>query len=478
MNYIEPGTQIVDELNAVHTLAKKIGEGGQGTVWINQGKNRIVKLMRHRDPERLRRQLIRVRNLDLSGLCVARPIALLKPPHIGYVAEFLKEMVPIKGLMATSDEDILPFYLDSGGLRRRLRLLAHVGEALLGLHAKGAIYSDISPNNIFVSESVEATEAWLIDLDNVTQTKSPEFSVYTPGYGAPEVVTGKELTDTYSDMWAFAVLCYQTLTLNHPLIGDMVDDGEPELEEKAYRGELPWVNSQEDYSNESSVGIPAEYVLGWEKNPTTKEQEDSQLMKLARQTFEVGKRDRTKRPSIAKWVDALHAAADFTIRCPSCEGTYFANEVECPWCEEPRPSVSIIGVSRWQKYQKSKENRQLVFDSRTLISPVKLVFTNEMILTKRLTLSLSGKNSRHEHIKFERIPRGVKISLFHNESAWYAERTKETDPKTKEPYFEISSKKRLLNKSIVIKQGTWVIFPQEPTKSQRIFQISIRGGQR
>ena len=78
-----------------------------------------------------------------------------------------------------------------------------------------------------MSESVEATEAWLIDLDTVTQTKSPEFSVYTPGYGAPEVVTGKELTDTYSDMWAFAVLCYQTLTLNHPLIGDMADDGEP-----------------------------------------------------------------------------------------------------------------------------------------------------------------------------------------------------------------------------------------------------------
>ena len=60
----------------------------------------------------------------------------------------------------------------------------------------------------------------------------------------------------------------------------MVDDGEPELEEKAYRGELPWVILQEDYSNESSVGIPAEYVLGWERNPTTKEQEDSQLMKL------------------------------------------------------------------------------------------------------------------------------------------------------------------------------------------------------
>ena len=56
-----------------------------------------------------------------------------------------------------------------------------------------------------------------------------------------------------------------------------------------------------------------------------------------------------KDPSIAKWVDALHAAADFTIRCPSWKGTHFANEVECPWCEEPRPSVCIAGVFRWQR---------------------------------------------------------------------------------------------------------------------------------
>lgn len=462
MNYITPGTQIVDEANVVHTLAKKIGEGGQGTVWINDQRNRIIKLMSHKDPDRLRLQLIRVRNLDLAGLCVARPLALLKPPYIGYVAEFLKEMVPIKGLMSTSDEDILPFYLKSGGLRRRLRLLAHVGEALLGLHARGAIYSDISPNNIFVSESIEATEAWLIDLDNVTQSKSPEFSVYTPGYGAPEIVTGRALTDTYSDMWAFAVLCYQTLTLNHPLIGDMVHDGEPELEEKAYRGELPWVNSQEDNSNESSIGIPVEYVLGWEKNPTTMEREDSQLMKLARQTFEVGKRDRTERPSIAKWVDALHAAADFTIGCPSCEGTYFANELECPWCEEPRPSVCKVGVFRWQP--KPGEDAHAIL---TLPSPIKLPFVNDLTITKRLTLSDPQGNQRDPHIRFEKTRRGINVYCCSHETAWLAF----VDQENRQTFNEIS------NRPILLTDGIWQIFPKNPTISQRIFQISIRGGQ-
>ena len=67
---------------------------------------------------------------------------------------FFKETVPIKGLATTADEDILPFYLDSVDYVEDFGLLAHVGEALLGLHAKHAIYSDISPNNIFVSESV------------------------------------------------------------------------------------------------------------------------------------------------------------------------------------------------------------------------------------------------------------------------------------------------------------------------------------
>ena len=39
-----PTHQVVDEAGAVHTLAKRIGAGGQGEVWLAKGGRRIVKL--------------------------------------------------------------------------------------------------------------------------------------------------------------------------------------------------------------------------------------------------------------------------------------------------------------------------------------------------------------------------------------------------------------------------------------------------
>ena len=47
------------------------------------------------------------------------------------------------------------------------------------------------------------------------------------------LVLGKSGVNTLTDAHAFAVIAFQTLCLIHPLMGDLVLDGEPELEEKA-----------------------------------------------------------------------------------------------------------------------------------------------------------------------------------------------------------------------------------------------------
>ena len=171
----EATRQVIDETGAIHRLKRRIGRGGQGDVWLADGGRRIVKLMRHgRRAETLRRQLIFVRRLDLKGLHVARPIAVLRRPHIGYVAEFLEDMTSIKELIEAPAEGLLEWHIATGGLRRRLRLLAHAGEAIRGLHARGVIYADVSHNNVFVSAPIHADEAWLIDLDNLQDLLLPQ----------------------------------------------------------------------------------------------------------------------------------------------------------------------------------------------------------------------------------------------------------------------------------------------------------------
>lgn len=436
-----PTHQVVDEAGAVHTLAKKIGAGGQGEVWLAEGGRRIVKLLRPgADAEVLRRQFAFVRRLDLGGLHVAKPIAVLKKPHVGYVAEFLGDMVSIKTLLEAPSKDLVRWHIDTGSLRRRLRLLAHAGEALLGLHAKGVVYADVSHNNVFVSEPVGAVESWLIDLDNLSHESDPRLAIYTPGYGAPEVVAGTSGCTSLSDAWAFAVLAWHTLTLHHPFIGDLVNDGEPELEDEAFAGRLPWVGHSTDDRNRCSKGLPSELVLA------------GRLMELAKRTFEDGVTDRKKRTSLSDWVDRLHVAADQTVRCPVCAGTYFVTSTDCPWCEAPRPLVTPVRLTRWQP------DKGLV-DGATRLWQLPL--TEEgLVLSRRVTEGQTGVVGRAPHVELTPVQRGVSVRAAPGCTAWVAPADRVDSER-----HEVSGRGR------IIPPSGWMVFFEEPGKPQRVAVI-------
>lgn len=433
--------QVVDEVGAVHTLVKKIGAGGQGEVWLAEGGRRIVKLLRAgANAEILRRQFSFIRRLDLGDLHVAKPIAVLKKPHIGYVAEYLDDMVPIKALLEAPAKDLLQWHIDSGSLRRRLRILAHAGEALLGLHSKGVVYGDISHNNVFVSEPIRAVEAWLIDLDNLSHESDPQRAIYTPGYGAPEIVTGNSGCTSFSDAWAFAVLVWHTLTLHHPFIGDLVNDGDPELEAQAFAGHLPWVGHSTNDSNRCTTGLPSELVLA------------SRLMELAKRTFEEGVMDRKKRASISEWVDRLHTAADQTILCANCGGTYFVTSSECPWCDAPRPSFSRAKLTRWHP-------EKGIVNGATRLWPLPL--TEEgIVLTRRVTEGLTGVVSRAPHIELTLVPNGVKVLAAAGCTAWVA------------PINKVNSEcHKVSGRGRIIPSNGWLVFFDKPDKPQRVATI-------
>lgn len=433
--------QVIDESGAVHTLSMRIGAGGQGEVWLTEGGRRIVKLLHPRsDAETLRRQFTFVRRLALDGLHVAKPIAVLKPPHVGYVAEFLGDMVSVKALMEAPPSDLLRWHIDTGGLRRRLRLLAHAGEALLGLHARGVVYADVSHHNVFVSEPVHATEAWLIDLDNLSHESDPRRAIYTPGYGAPELVARSAGCTSLSDAWAFAVLVWQTLTLTHPFVGDMVNDGEPELEDEAFAGRLPWVGHSTDDCNRCSTGLPADLVLA------------GKLMELARRTFEEGVTDRKRRTSVSDWVDRLHAAADQTVACPECSGTYFVTEATCPWCDAPRPSVAPVRIARWQP------DKGLVEGAMRL---GQLPLTSEgLLLPRRVTEGITGLAGRAPHVEIVPVDRGVSVRAHAGCTAWVA-----PVGKADQERHDVSGRAR------IIPPNGWMVFFEEPDKPQRVAVI-------
>lgn len=399
---------VVDENGTVYTLERCLGRGGQGAVWLARGGRHVVKLLsRGRDREALRRQIASVKRMDIRALHVARPLALLRSPDIGYVAEFLAEMAPIGTLLAPpKGTSVAAWYQATGGLRRRLRLLAHAGEALAGLHAHGLIYGDVSHHNVYVSVPVEAVEAWLIDLDNLRHDSDLESAVYTAGYGAPEVVNGKAGPTSFSDAWGFAVLAFHTLTLLHPFCGNLVDEGEPELEEEAFAGRLPWVDHATDERNRSTWGIGRGTVLS------------KRLAKLARLTFEEGRDDRTKRPGVSAWVEELHRAADRAVRCGGCGGNYLLDMPRCPWCDCPQEPSLRVEIRRWEP------GSGIVAVMGAL---EELVLARKPLpLRRRHTHGESGVRARTVDVVLEPLGDGVRVHA-HGAQLWV------TDPGVTEP---------------------------------------------
>ena len=269
------------------------------------------------------------------------PKALIVKPRAGYVMELMDGLVPLEQLLTQAqqaflDGEGLSGYLASGGLRRRLRLLARLARVMARLHGLGIAHGDLSPKNVFVSESHEHAEVWLIDCDNLTYAvRDSSLQLYTPDYGAPELLCGERGISTYTDIWSFAVMAFQLLTVLHPFkSGDLVDQ-DSEREEPALRGELPWVDHPEDESNRASLGIPRELVC----TPV--------LRDLFDRCFRIGVLDAGERPLMAEWAEAFEAAVAVQVLCDTehdgCGSTFLWNrDLCCPFCDMAQPAGSVL----------------------------------------------------------------------------------------------------------------------------------------
>lgn len=347
--------QIVDVNGNIHYLGSKIGEGGQGAVYRTKDPSLAIKLVTDSEgnpiTDRSSRkkyiaQLERMRILPLPDMHLAKPVVLLAEPYVGYVMRLLSDMTSVqKSFIAPPQTNLSEFYLHSGGLRRRLIVLAKIAQLLNELHSIPLVYADISPGNIFVSSDLDSSEVWLIDADNLQYESKVGSFIYTPSFGAPEVVSEKSGVDTLTDVYSFAIMAYWILTQQHPFLGSAIEDSggwdddsdDEDMEEKAYRGELPWVNDSEDDSNSTNSGIPPSLVIS------------KRLMQLFRATFEEGRLNPIKRPSIQLWINVLQQAADMTIACRECKSTYYVHSdlLACPFCKTKRPAFLYLQSRRW-----------------------------------------------------------------------------------------------------------------------------------
>ena len=132
-------------------------------------------------------------------------------------------------------------------------------------------------------------------------------------------------------------MAYRILTLVHPLKGDVVLEGEPEREEAALRGELPWVDHPVDRSNALSIGLPREITL------------NAPLRALFERCFNAGLNNPGERPSLNEWADAFEAATGHCDQCESCGSTFFYTSKHiCPFCDHAQDTNRTILLQEYR----------------------------------------------------------------------------------------------------------------------------------
>jgi DNA-binding helix-hairpin-helix protein with protein kinase domain len=355
------GNRTVQDVHGnVYQATSKLSEGGQGSVWQTEFPNVLVKMSRFpRDSAHAAKwfeQVQRVKRLPLDGLKVARPQAMIDKPRHGYVMEMMDGLEPLQGLLeAVVEGGGLRGFIRTGGLSRRLRLLAALAGTLADLHGRGLAYGDLSPGNIFVSRSVKHSEVWLIDCDNIgVRSQMSAHPIYTPEYGAPEIVRGVSGMDSLTDSWSFGVIAFRLLTLQHPLKGDLVNEGAEEEEQRALRGELPWIDDPDDDRNRASSGLDREWVL------------TSALVELFQRCFGPGREAPRERPSMSEWRAACELSLSRLVSCggSDCGSGFYLNDARtCSFCDHVESGDRHLLVWHYLQTPVSEEDRAIGMES-------------------------------------------------------------------------------------------------------------------
>jgi eukaryotic-like serine/threonine-protein kinase len=334
-----PPDEVIAEDGRVWRTGRELGRGGQGNVYSLDEGPLVVKLARG-DSTRaeLQERLASVRRLPLEELPIARPIVQLREPDdgsdIGYVMRLIDDVAPLTELSEPPrGMDRTHWYAQTGGMRRRLLVLARLADVLNRLHAQSIVYCDLSLANVLISSSPDHHETWLIDPDNLRYTSVAGRRVYTKPFAAPEVLEHSGMQTTLTDAHALAVVIYKVLTGAHPLLNGALVQADAELIEPALHGRLPWIDDPVRRENARMGGPAPELVLS------------RRLFSLARETFEAGLLDPAKRARASAWAAELAWAADLCVTCPQCEQSYLASGTDaCVWCKSLRPRLALASI--------------------------------------------------------------------------------------------------------------------------------------
>ena len=347
-----------------YTLGTRLGGGLEGSIFNVEGlPNHVIKIINDTKMSKLQRNEtynhlkwlynLGSRNKDIRQVLTV-PKALLDD-QLGYIMLKASEHDNLEKYLEVPEDvttDFDEWYKKRYTLKKRYQIIVNLFNSLRTLHLSGLVFTDLSPNNIMVHKT--QNQIVFIDTDNTRNRMDSYLGVLgTPGYMAPEIYRKPDLNlakscginpkilsncgriTPESDIFSAAVIAFQLITLQHPFIGDEIEEGEPELEEEALAIKTDYI-MKEGTSNTSSRNL----VPQFEKLTTPK------IRELFYKTFVDGKSNPALRPTDEEFLEAFQNALDLIVECPNCGYSRlysFEEKNECINCENIiGPKVVLI----------------------------------------------------------------------------------------------------------------------------------------
>lgn len=228
---------------------------------------------------------------------------------------------------------------ERGDFLRYVQCCSIMASGVRRLHFAGLAHSDLSHSNVLIDP--KHGDACVIDIDSlVVPGLAPPSVLGTPGYIAPEVVTGHALPSIETDLHALAVLIYETLLHRHPLQGPKIHSKNPEEDELLAMGaKALYIEHPEDHSNHprQAPRIPVTRLGPY-------------LEALFQRAFIHGLHNPRLRPTAAEWEKALTKTLDLIHPTPDGKEWFIFTRGMPPTCPNTgqvwRQPVPIMDLFR------------------------------------------------------------------------------------------------------------------------------------
>lgn len=301
-------------------LGEKIGEGGEGIVYVVADRpGMLAKIAK--DPEGLEPKLnallaLRSNRLTTAGAWPVEPVLDASGKTVGYVMEYYPDTSLLHTVFQTKSRvKILP-HADYSFL---IRVAKNLATCVHLVHADGLVVGDLNESNVLVSGNALVR---LIDCDSFQVSYGEFRQTCDVGKGEmlpPELqgtsLAGKWRTQ-HQDLFPLAVLIFQILMLGrHPFAGRASSDEDVPLEDAIRRG---WYA----YSDPATpLTPPPGITLGWLP---------PEIRDAFQRSFTLAPEQRT---SAVEWHGLLDRFEGQLAACPNHgRHTYWRMVESCPWC--------------------------------------------------------------------------------------------------------------------------------------------------